>query len=76
MTVKEIRNELMNEDNMNDTLEQHYATIKCACNKMKFMGRLIGVLKDLEEVVRADDWVRNKDEIAACLSAIDQVLSF
>ena len=76
MTTKEIRAELLNEDNLKDTLGMHIDMIKGACSKLKFMGRFIAVLKDLEETVRADASIREKNEIARCLAAIDKVLDF
>ena len=76
MTTKEIRIELLNEENRKDTLERHIETIKSACNKLKFMGRYIGVLKDLENAVRANSNMRNDEEITRCLAAIDRLLAF
>lgn len=76
MTSKEIFGKLFNKESKDDKLENHYEEFTALKNKISFMARYLGKLKDLEKICRTDLEIVSNKKVANALNEIDKLLNF
>jgi len=76
MTSKEIFGKLFDKKSKDDKLSDHYEEITALKNKISFMARYLGKLKDLEDICRANINIVSDPKIKIALREIDKILDF